>query len=70
MKLPPLNWREPGFYGLLCLIAIAVILLSAISGCAAPQPATLTSFQATCAVVPIGRNEQNITFIKQYCEIE
>jgi hypothetical protein len=63
-----MDYKEPGFYGLLCLIAIGLILISAMTGCA-PQPA-MTSFQATCAVVPIGKNEQGITFLKQYCEIE
>lgn len=51
------------FWGWFGLVLVVLIIL--LAGCQAPK-----SFSATCALVVIGQNEQQITFVKQHCELE
>jgi len=53
-------------WGWACLGLVVLICLSAVSGCAT-QP---ESFKATCVIAVIGKTEQGLTVVKQYCEVE
>lgn len=47
---------------------VGLILLFSISGCT--PPVKLATFTANCAIAVIGKTEQGVTVVRQYCEVE
>lgn len=55
-------------WGWVCLGLVALICLFATMGCT--PPVKLATFTANCAIAVIGKTEEGVTVVRQYCEVE